>query len=223
MKLRMLTGLTAIAFAVSLAGCNTSAPGNQSTTAPTAPVTTTAAPAETTAAIEAAAADSAASTVTPVANSSVSITEAEAKATALTHAGLTESDVTYIYANLDWDDGRQEYEVEFFSNNTEYDYNIDAASGSIISYSRDYRNPDRQNGGQTPSGEVSITEEAARDLALANVPGADATNVRIHLDYDDGRPVYEGTIVHQEMKYDFEISAVDGTILEWDAESVYND
>lgn len=200
MKLRMLTSLTAIAFAVSLAGSqNASAATNEATAA------------------------SSAFSITSVTRSAASITDAQAKATALTHAGLSESDVTYIYASLDWDDGRQEYEVEFFSGSTEYEYTINAATGSIISYSRDYRDVNRQNSGQSQRGEATITEDAARNLALANVPGATATNVRIHLDYDDGRPVYEGTIVYQEIKYDFEISAVDGTILEWDAESVYDD
>ena len=65
------------------------------------------------------------------------ITEAEAKAVALAHAGLSESDVTFVRAHLDYDDGRAEYEIEFWSGNTEYDYDIDAVSGEIRSYDHD--------------------------------------------------------------------------------------
>ena len=38
---------------------------------------------------------------------------------------------------MDWDDGRMEYEVEFWSGTTEYDYDIDALTGEIRSYDRD--------------------------------------------------------------------------------------
>lgn len=68
------------------------------------------------------------------------ITEAQAKQAALSHAGLTEADITFINIQLDTDDGtavngRQEYEVEFYSGNTEYDYEIDAADGTILEWS----------------------------------------------------------------------------------------
>ena len=42
-------------------------------------------------------------------------------------------DVTFIKAELDNEDGRAVYEIEFYSGNVEYDYDIDALSGEIIS------------------------------------------------------------------------------------------
>lgn len=56
---------------------------------------------------------------------------------ALTHAGLSQDQVTKLKAKLDEDDGRQEYEVEFHQGNVEYDYEIDAATGAILSYEID--------------------------------------------------------------------------------------
>lgn len=37
-------------------------------------------------------------------------------------------------------------------------------------------------------------------------------NIRIHLDYENGKPVYEGSIVYDGIEYDFEIDAAAGYI-----------
>ena len=51
---------------------------------------------------------------------------------ALKDAGLSESKVKRIKCELDYDDGRTEYEVEFKKGTTEYNYTIDAFSGEIL-------------------------------------------------------------------------------------------
>lgn len=55
-----------------------------------------------------------------------------AKSIALGHAGVSASSVSFSKAKLDDDDGRGVYEIEFYVGNTEYDYEIDAHSGSIL-------------------------------------------------------------------------------------------
>ena len=65
------------------------------------------------------------------------ITEAQAQAIALEHAGLTEQEVSRLQVRADWDDGRQEFEVEFNAGYLEYEYEIDAASGRILSFDKD--------------------------------------------------------------------------------------
>lgn len=65
------------------------------------------------------------------------ITKDEAKAIALGHAGLTESEVRFTKVELDYDDGAYEYEVEFTANNTEYDYTVNAANGKIVDFDRE--------------------------------------------------------------------------------------
>ena len=55
-----------------------------------------------------------------------------AKSIALGHAGVSASSVSFSKAKLDDDDGRGVYESEFYVGNTEYDYEIDAHSGSIL-------------------------------------------------------------------------------------------
>ncbi|MDD7388345.1 MAG: PepSY domain-containing protein [Lachnospiraceae bacterium] len=63
-----------------------------------------------------------------------------------------------------------------------------------------------------------ISEEKAKEIALKKVPQAAEENIRIHLDYENGKPVYEGSIVYDGIEYDFEIDAATGTILEWEEE-----
>ena len=71
-------------------------------------------------------------------NSSSLITAAEAQSIALAQAGLSSGDVTGLRAELDRDDGRTVYEVEFRSGRVEYSYDINASTGAVISYDIDY-------------------------------------------------------------------------------------
>ena len=41
--------------------------------------------------------------------------------------------VTFVRSQLDWDDGRAEYEVKIYYGTMEYEFEIDAYSGAIIS------------------------------------------------------------------------------------------
>lgn len=61
----------------------------------------------------------------------------QAKSIAAEHAGLSNSTVTFSKAKLENDDGMTVYEVEFFYQGTEYDYKIDASTGSILEYDLD--------------------------------------------------------------------------------------
>ena len=71
-------------------------------------------------------------TGSPAANGYIG--EARAKEIALAHAGLSASQVSFYRTKLDYDHGRAEYEVEFWKDHTEYDYEIDAATGDILSF-----------------------------------------------------------------------------------------
>ena len=65
------------------------------------------------------------------------ITEVEAMEIALAHAGLTAEQVQYIYTEYEIDDRIPEYNVDFFANGLEYEYEIHAESGKILSYDVD--------------------------------------------------------------------------------------
>ena len=60
-----------------------------------------------------------------------------AKAAALAHAGLSEAQVSRMKCELDREDGRVVYEIEFKCDGMEYEYEIDASSGSVLKYDKE--------------------------------------------------------------------------------------
>ena len=160
--------------------------------------------------------------------SGTQITLERAKQIALKHAGVSASQATFVRAHLDYDDGRWEYEVEFIvssgSGYTEYDYDIDAASGRILSYDRDaeYYRPSTSTGNGSTAN-VQVSEATAKQTALSRVPGASTANIyEFKLDYDDGRWEYEGKIIYNYMEYEFTIDANTGRITDWEVDSVFD-
>lgn len=78
---------------------------------------------------------------TPNINTSTgAVDEAKAQEIALAHAGVKAADATITKSKLDYDDGRQVYEIEWYANGAKYDYEIDAATGKIVSYDYDAEN-----------------------------------------------------------------------------------
>ena len=145
------------------------------------------------------------------------VTEEQARETALSHAGLTADQVTFVRSKLDRDDGRLMYDVEFYTSDyKEYDYEIDAATGEILSYDYDAEGYSYQPNA-TPG--TAITAEQARAIALAEVPGAAESDIyEFETDRDDGRLDYEGKIIYNNTEYEFTIDGYSGAIREWDAE-----
>ncbi|MCI8890427.1 MAG: hypothetical protein HFH34_03590 [Eubacterium sp.] len=144
------------------------------------------------------------------------ITEKQARIKALAHAGLSEEEVIFLKTELDIEDGRKVYEVEFLSNDTkEYDYEIDASSGDVVSYDFEAESAippaaDRDS---------MISEQKAKELALAQVPGAKVEDIlEFETDHEDGRVQYEGKIFYEGMQYEFEIDAYSGAFRSWEAE-----
>ena len=63
------------------------------------------------------------------------LTEEEAKAIALEEAGAAGEKVWFRQVQLEWDDGRQVYEIEFFVAYTAYEMNVDAHTGEVTDFS----------------------------------------------------------------------------------------
>ena len=63
----------------------------------------------------------------------------KAKQIALSRAGVSSSNAYFTKAKLDYDDGVRVYEIEFYAGNYEYELEIGAKSGNVLSYDRDYR------------------------------------------------------------------------------------
>ena len=143
--------------------------------------------------------------------SSSLIGEEKARELVLQDAGVSASAATFTQSELEQDDGRWKYEIDFFANGTEYEYTVDAQNGTILKRDSDY-NPD-----DAPVSSASvISMDEAKALAQAKAPNAVLRD--ISFDYDDGIPVYEGELREGNTEYEFEIDARNGSFLKWEAD-----
>lgn len=151
------------------------------------------------------------------------IGEAQARAAAFAHAGVSASDATAVQAKLDIDDGQAKYEIVFFVGTTEYDYDIDARTGAVLKAERETysspaggASPDSGSGssGSASSASGYIGEDRARSIALehAGVSASEASGITVKLDRDDGRVEYEVKFLAGTSSYDYEIDATTGAI-----------
>lgn len=145
------------------------------------------------------------------------ITKEEAKAIALKDAGLKEADALFVKVEEDHEKGQLIYDVEFYGNGREYDYEIAKSDGTIVK--KDSEIDDDAKEKEQAAASVAITMEKAKSIALAKVSGAGNSNIEIELDEDDGLAVYEGEIRYQGKEYEFKINAQNGAIIEWEVES----
>lgn len=156
------------------------------------------------------------------ANSGEEITEEQAKEIGLQHAGLSEAEVVFVRVNLDRENGRKVYDVEFYKDSAEYDYEIDAKNGDILSYDYDaesYGASSQVDSSQSVgNNDGYIGEAAAKEAALghAGLAESEVTNSRVKLDREDGREVYEVEFWKDRTEYDYEIDAASGEILSYD-------
>lgn len=143
------------------------------------------------------------------------LTEDDALKIARENAGLTEKDIERSRIKLDYDDGILSYDVEFYARDKEYDYEINADSGEILQMDYEIERDFQKSYG---SAEAKVTIEEAAKIALGQASGATEKELRIKADYDDGRLIYEGDILHDNVEYEFEISAETGKIVSWESE-----
>lgn len=157
-----------------------------------------------------------AQTNTPSTNTSTgAVTEAKAQEIALAHAGIKAADATITKSKLDYDDGRQIYEIEWYANGAKYDYEIAVATGEIVNFGYEAKTVVGTGSSAT------VSEATAKQTALARVSGATDKDIyEWKLDYDDGRPEYEGKIIYGGTEYEFTIDAASGNVTEWEAETL---
>ena len=208
------------------------------------------------------------------------ITKAEAKIVALKDAGLSEAEASALRTRLEFDDGRFQYEVDFYNNGTEYEYLIQAKNGEIIARDidgngngyndmqdignqfaadgnssvqpqkdaenqpaangistaqpqEDAENQPAANGNSTaqpqedsenqPAANGNSTAQPQEDfldiakaaaLKDAGLSESDVTFKKTELDHSHGTQVYDIEFYTSDTKYDYEIDASNGTVLE---------
>lgn len=154
------------------------------------------------------------------------ITKAEAKIVALKDAGLSEAEASALRTRLEFDDGRFQYEVDFYSNGTEYEYLIQAKNGEIIARDIDGKgngNNDMQDIGNQFAAdgnstaqpqEDSLDEAKAAALKDAGLSESDVTFKKTEPDHSHGTQIYDIEFYTSDTKYDYEIDASNGMVLE---------
>ena len=146
-----------------------------------------------------------------------------AKAAALKHAGLSESKVTLLRTEREWDDGVLEYQVDFVCGGVEYDYEIDGATGAVRSAEQERLDMDDaddaddadDDDGPAPNAAGYIGAEKAKAAALkhAGVAGANAYDVSVDSELDEKVPCYEVDFKCGDLEYEYSIDASTGAVL----------
>ena len=159
----------------------------------------------------------------------------KAKEIAMSHAGVSAGSVSFIKAKLDHEDGVKVYDIEFYSGNAEYDYEINAATGAIVSFDQDIENyavptqpaaptqpqsaaptqaaTQPQTAAPTQAASSVISVDKAKQIALSHAGVSGASFKKVKLDTDDGVRVYEIEFKVGNVEYDYDIDASSGAII----------
>lgn len=156
------------------------------------------------------------------ANKTKKISADKSKKIALGDAKLAEKDVTFVKVELELEDNRLVYDVEFYSGNVEYDYDIDAVSGAIVSADKDIENyvipaqPSTEAPTKAQASEISV--EKAKQIALSHAGVGSARFTKAKIDYENGVKVYEIEFKVGNMEYEYDINVLNGAIVSSSAE-----
>ncbi len=158
-------------------------------------------------------------TQTGTASSKAYISQDEAKVAAFSHAGVQMKDVTRCEIEFDSEDGIMVYELEFFAGTTEYEYDIDARSAAVVHFSREEKGA-AQTGGNASSNSGTLSKDQAKTIALqkAGVSASAAAGLKVELEQDDSSSKYEVEFYADGKKYEVDIDAYSGKVLEYSTE-----
>lgn len=154
------------------------------------------------------------------------ISKEEAKTNLAKHINIDEEDI--YFENVDLEMENNQYEVDFYYNNQEYEAKIDAKEGKIIytnftTNNGTGSNNQNGNGNNNQNGNAAqqeITLEEAKQIALkhANLNENDVTLVKAEVDHD-GEGMYEIEWRDATYEYDFDISRT-GNVLHYDKDRI---
>lgn len=131
----------------------------------------------------------------------------------MNYAGVSADQAYNVKIDRDKDAAIPVYDVEFETNDSDYDVEVDIHSGDIVSSDYEVKDEWARRQAWNP---MSMTE--AKNLVLSKVPDASPQDVQLRQDIDDGAPRYEGRLLTGTMYYEFEIDPDTGIILDWKAD-----
>ena len=140
-----------------------------------------------------------------------------AKEIALDHAGVAAD--AAVFERVEWDlkKGSAVYDVDFRADGTEYEYDINAVTGEVITVEKEGKNKPTENNNPTPDHTefTHLTLEEAKAIALAH-SGVAAKDVRFEdadLDFERGIEVYEIEFSVGRTEYEYVINAESGEVI----------
>lgn len=145
----------------------------------------------------------------------------KAKEEAVKAAGLDASQITGFEWDMDYEYSFIVYEIEFRHGGREYEYDVNALTGEVLKGGADRDgNDDIDDAPITSSPNDYIGSDAAKAAALshAGIEEADARDISVELDRENGRAVYEVDFESGKYEYSYEIDAESGKIIKSEKE-----
>ena len=153
------------------------------------------------------------------------ITRQEALSVALVHANVTEDQIRDLETDLDWEQGKRIWEVDFDHEGTEFEYDIDAYTGEILKsrtqppkQAAPAEQPTTSKTTITTQTEKKLTRDEAKAIALKHAGVSTVYDLDVELDKEKGILVWEVDFEVSGMEYEYEIDAYSGKILRFHKE-----
>lgn len=143
----------------------------------------------------------------------------QAKQAALEYVGVDPSEASFTKTGKDRDDGREVYEIEFYVDATEYEFDVDVNSGKIVFFKAEYYG-DRDAMPEVFDADKNPTMEEIKQAALdyAEADPTEATFTKSKKDRDDGREVYELEFYANDTEYEMDVEANTGKLVSFSME-----
>ncbi len=151
----------------------------------------------------------------------------QAKQLALDNEGLSAGEVSFSKEKKDIENGKTEYELTFSKGLTEYEYEVDASNGKILSVEREVK-VDAQAALKAVADSLLRSEPT---VTVNRLPSDDALNIALNhagydkedtlytivkSNYEDGIEVYEVKFRVGFVEYSYDIEVATGNIIDFE-------
>ena len=132
----------------------------------------------------------------------------------LAELSINESEIQELEIEQAMEDGVAYYEIEFEYLEEEYQLEVSAIDGTILTNNMDEADDDKDDKGEVfPTDVLSAEEVLVLVLAELLISESEIQELEIEQATEDGFAYYEIEFEFLEEKYQLEVSAIDGTIL----------
>ena len=151
---------------------------------------------------------------------SQTVTYQQAEEISLGAVGISAADAVFSPAELDRERGNTHWDIDFRSGDWEYDFEIDAATGEILRWEKEY-DPEKSEVTQPPATEPAKTAFTAEDakaaaLAHAGLTADQVAGMKVEKDKENGLWVFEVEFRQGRLEFEYEIHAETGAVLKWE-------